>query len=382
MRREAVPDRPPTLRVAAEALRLRGWCAARLLRGSRDGAPPACGEAWRLFLAQERCAALLADSLRRDPPSEPIGPDASRALAGQARAELVRILSARAQLRTVAAIAGEEGWRVVVLKGSADIASGIDVLAMDVDVWVEPGVEPLLARRLDEAGFRPQRSDGHFHLAPRTMPGALQVEIHRAVTGFPRPDELPVERATPLPALPPLLRLAPEDHAWTILCQAVDKHPDRRTRIRDLFLLREALTACPPAGLERLEERVRHSRDEGVLRRMLDGALGEGAPAPDERLYLFLARTRDLSGGPLSDRLLHRARNVAAAGPVGEWRRMGRLHDYERGRSPLRVAGRFALHLATCALASALTAGLPRLRREWAARGRSHPAGAPAAVGP
>jgi hypothetical protein len=114
---------------------------------------------------------------------------------------------------------------------------------------------------------------------------------------------------------------------------------------------------------------------------MLDDALGGGAAAPDERLYLFLARTRHLSGGPVTNVFLHRALNVAAAGPVSEWRRIGRLHDYERGRSILRAAGSFVLHGAACAVASVLTADLPRLRREQATRVRPHPANAPTPVG-
>jgi hypothetical protein len=268
-------------------------------------------------------------------------------------------------------------WRLVVLNGAAYVAAGADVLVMDVDVWADSRVEPLLAQRLDAAGFIPQKADGHFHLAPRVMPGAVQVEVHRAVTGFPDPADLPVERATPIPGFSPLLRLAPDDHAWTVLCQATQKHPDRRSRLRDLFILREAMATCPPEGLERLEARIRSSRDRDLLRRMLDDALGRGTAAPNERLYLFLARTSHLAGGPIRDVLLNRALNVSAGGAMAEWRRATQLRAHEHRRSPWRVAGSAALHAAVAVLSAVVTADLPLLRRGRAMRRQTESSDAP-----
>src|SRR5690606_3821454 len=110
------------------------------------------------------------------------------------------------------------------------------------------------ARRLDADGFEPKSGRGHWHLQARTDVGSLQVEVHRAVTGFDEPAAVPWQRCRPISSLEPLLALAPGDHAWTVVCQAVRKHPDRRLRIRDLYVIRDALGRSSAEDRARLVE--------------------------------------------------------------------------------------------------------------------------------
>lgn len=339
-----------TRNIAEGALALRDWGARRLLSDTPPAEPPpgAATDAWRLFLWWERCAALLQHSLAEHPVALP--PHAAAELRGMALREMRRILSARAQLRRVAALASDLDIPVIVLKGTADVARGVDSLLMDVDVLTRPQDAERLATALDAEGFTPSAGAGHWHLQARTDPGALQVEVHRAVTGFDDPAMVPWEEAREIDGLAPLLALAPGDHAWTVIGQAVRKHPDRRQRIRDLYLIRDALRRATPAEQALLRQRAAEDPYGTAASTMIElaeagGILPEGTPARRRlrRMYLLQSRRIDAPPGTMRNRLWLRAVESVAAGPWENVRRFRRTHAYAgRGIEPLRTPARLA----------------------------------------
>lgn len=333
-------SRRRTRRAAQEALALRRWVLRRMLAGTSEPPPPASPLAWRVMLGWERCAVLLQESLLARP--VPMHDSALAELRGVAMAEVRRQLSARAQMRVIAEIARQLGIRVVVLKGTADVARGLPVPIMDVDVLAVPEEARALAAALDARGFLPRARDTQWHLKPRTAPDAVYVEVHTAVTGFPSPDRVPWAQVVALGELPPLLQLAPHHHAWTVLNQAMYKHPERRSRVRDLLMLRDALGRCDPAGIEELHRLVAGDLHGAGMRRMLAQAAAAGE-AEDEaslrrqlRLYLMQARAPRGSLETLRGRLWIAGLKAVARGPGESWRRF---------RSGPRILPAFALAL-------------------------------------
>ena len=350
-------------RIASEGLQLRAWAARRLLGDGGAGEPPpaASTEGWRLFLWWERCAALLQHSVAANPVALPAVAEAE--IRRQALMEMRRILSVRAQLRRVAGIAEELGIPVIVLKGTADVARGLDILTMDVDILTPEAEAERFAARLDADGFEPKSGRGHWHLEARTDVGALQVELHRAVTGFDQPSEVPWQHCRPIDSYGPLLALAPADHGWTVLCQAVRKHPDRRLRIRDLYLIRAALSRCSSEEHAQLVDRARQDpygpAALQMIRRAEAGGVvqaGEAAYRRLRRMYLLQSRRIEAPPGSIRNRLWLRAVEIVATGEVDNYRRFRRTHAFaRRGPELLRTPVRVALMAIAAAGARLLT---------------------------
>ncbi|HET7462517.1 MAG TPA: nucleotidyltransferase family protein [Longimicrobium sp.] len=233
----------------AEALALRAW-ALRLLGGEAAGAAPACSAgSWETFLLAERCAHPLARAVAHAGVRLP--PHAAEALHRRAEVELMRILSAAAQIHTVRTVAAAEGWRVVVMKGGVlvpDPARALDVA--DLDLLLRPGEGRALAARLEQGlGYvalhpDPDPRAGMQHLGQRVTPHHVQVEIHERLGGLDAADAL-VDRAQPLEGVPGVFRLHPRDHLRHLLEHVVQSHPDRRGNLRDLLLVATAAAAGP-----------------------------------------------------------------------------------------------------------------------------------------
>jgi hypothetical protein len=309
-----------------------------------------------MFLSQERCAVLLQNALRVVPASPTLPPHALPILDYFVTGEIRRILSARAQIRTLASIARETGWRILLLKGTVDVAENVDVPCSDVDVWCDQGTLPALVARLDSSGFTAGAHEPDLHAPARTMPGMLAVEVHFGVLGFPRPGDMPVDRAAPVAGLEPLIRLAPEDHAWTVLSQAVLKHPDRQTRIRDIVIIRRALNACTAQGRDRLDQRVKasaHRRTYAAMIRISEGE--ETGDGETFRHYLLMRRTTAVWHGFGKGRW-RRAAGTGMSGIAAEMRRLRGMHA-ENPVPPgiARLTGSYALFAGFSAIATLLS---------------------------
>ena len=344
---------------AAQALGLRAWALRRVLGGDvATPAPAASAAAWHVFLRWERCAALLGTP---DLPGH-----AAAVLRDAVFRETRHILSARAQLRTIARIAQDAGIDVIALKGSADVARGMNVPSADVDVLARPGAAEALVAALDGAGFTAESRGNAHHLEPRTLPGALHVEVHFGVSGFDAPGDVPWDRAEPVEAMPPLLVLAGQDHAWTVLCQAARTDVSKRHCIRDLAMLRAALARCDAPSLATLHDRIDGSPYAVVMRQMLERATGGGGadPAGDRlaRVYLMHTRTVSLPRPVAIAQLWQLAADGIAIGPLSNWRRLesARAAATRYGWRPRRLLTLPAF-LVSAAAAATLTADAPWL---------------------
>ncbi|HEY0021126.1 MAG TPA: nucleotidyltransferase family protein [Longimicrobium sp.] len=276
----------PARQRCAEALVLRRWALHVLWDAPVPPALAAAAEAcspggWALFLGMERCALPLGRAVR---PGQ-VPPHGAAVLEASTLRELQRVLGARAQLRTFAAAAAERGWTVVVLKGGAAVAGGSPPLDLvDVDVLVPRDTAGEVAgflegRGYDRHGHDPGVNSASFwHLAARTAPGALMVEVHFTVQGF-EPIEETIARAVPLPERP-LLRMAPADELWHLLLHGVSHHLNRRGNLRELQLMKAALARCAPADRADVGARVAAHRDAPAMRAVLRMAEWPNGTAP------------------------------------------------------------------------------------------------------
>ncbi len=258
-----------------EALRLRSW-ARSVLASGHPAAPPAAGEsAWRIFLQSERCAAGLRERLG----------DAGAALPALVRAadrEVRHVQRAREELRAVAAVARAENLRVVVLKGGVPVAEGASPLDLD-DLDLLANGAGALAAALERRGYAVRGYRSAHSLRSRVGPSGVPVEIHLSLTHqgeAPAPDVF--LGAKPLAGIEGLWMLAPADHAWHVLHHGVVLHPERRGRLRELLLVRDALARCTAA--ERAEVERRASPGVSALGATLELAdlRPEGVPGPED----------------------------------------------------------------------------------------------------
>lgn len=276
---------------------------------------------------QERCAALL---LQRLGSLDSVGLESGCAevIRWYAAEEMKRILSAKAHLLTIRQVAKDTGLPIVVLKGGVELALGSNVFVNDLDILAPPEKEESTASALDELGFRPEFKGGQYHLQPRVVDHALPIEVHRSVLGFDTADQVPWGRVEPILSLSPLVRLAWQDHAWTVLCQMVLKHPDRLYRIRDLFLLQRALSACTQSERQSLENRVAAHPLRVDFRRAIATA-NAGSDVSNKkdlsrvlnRGYLLVARSFRIKLPGSANTIERRMLETAFNGYGAEWRR-------------------------------------------------------------
>jgi hypothetical protein len=325
------------------------------MHGREASLPAATPAAWRLFLRAERCAGLAQHMLEAGR-QHVLPADVAQVLRTAAVNEHRRALAARGQLAHIARLAGENGWRVAVLKGTADVARGAVVVIADVDVIASEADARALAAALDRTGYTPFQQDTPSHLMPRGIGGGLFVEVHRAVTGFPRPDDVPLHRARTLPGLEPLLALAPHDHAWVVLCQAALKHPDRLIRLRDTWMIHEALGQCSAAERVELDARIDAHYAATELRNFVRRVeRGRDSPLDTRRaVRAYLAHARGFARGSRGlNALQQAARGIAVAGAGFDLIRRAREAP---PRGPLRRLRRLAFFAAAATLAGIVTA--------------------------
>ena len=301
------------------ALSLRAW-ALDLFVARDPGTRPAPGDwiardapaTWEVFLRSERCALPLRSRLGRGAPTSlPSGPE--RVLKARATAELQRILSVRGQLLQIQDLAERHGLEPIVLKGGVAALSGDEpVDVADVDVLLPREQAELLARLLDERGYRSRAVGSAAHLPMRFAPEVGQVEVHFAIEDLDHIGELR-SRASPLPGFPGLWRLSPPDHVWHLLVHSVMTHPNRRGCLRDLLLASSAVHECSSSDVEDITRRISEHSERRRLGAVLElaQALARGVAVVDsfsaEAAANYLLRTR----------LMRVARSRVLALPVG-----------------------------------------------------------------
>jgi hypothetical protein len=251
-RRGRVSGEPSPVTLAAQALRLRAWALVLLGGGPAGDAPAVESAAWQLFLRVEACAVPVRNALRAAGAHAPGG---ERELDRLAMTESQRVLSARAQVAIVDALAAREGWRIAVLKGGVALQASPPLDVGDLDLLLDPATAPALLDALQAAGYAAHGQDHaapgprDHHYAPRWMPRSVPVEVHFRI-GEMDPGADLLGAAVPLEGARALLRLSPGDHLRHLLLHTVVHHPHRRGRLRDLLLIASAVREAGAAEVE------------------------------------------------------------------------------------------------------------------------------------
>ena len=260
--------------------------AGRPLDDTHCAALAANAVAWHVFLLAECCAVPLARALRRAGAWDSLAPDARVAIAAAESRELQRILTARAQLTELDAVAASLGVMPIVLKGGATLAEGTPVDLGDLDLLITDDAADLLARALVTRGYARARVIAAEETLLRA--GGLPVELHTSVPYGRVPVPLPADA----PATPPIARLG-ESRAlrrlvgapalMMLLRHGVLHHPIRRGHLRDLVVLAEAIGRCTPAEVDAVTAVCAADPDGSALAEtlVLARAIQAGAPTAD-----------------------------------------------------------------------------------------------------
>lgn len=252
----------------------------------RAGAAPP--DAWDLFLRAERFAAPLRRRLAGAGLEASLPAPARETLVRNATADVQRFLSAGAQVRSLAALAADRGWTLVLLKGGAAVAAGCEPLNLgDLDILVHAEDAVPVVRALESRGYLAGGADaavgsrGVQHLGARSTPGAIGVEVHFSVHAL-EPVREAIERAVPA-GVSGAYRLAPADELWHLLCHSTLQHLERRGQLREVLLLAGALQRAAPHERAAVEARAARHPHAAVLGRALEmaAAAAHGRPPPD-----------------------------------------------------------------------------------------------------
>jgi hypothetical protein len=217
------------------ALRLRRWVLSSW--GTELPSPPVeSEESWRLFLAREACAPRLKRRMR------PV--DVPAVLAAAADRDTQMVLALRVELNDVVALAQRLGIAPIVLKGGVALHDPARAMfARDLDLLLPLDEARTLVAAMAEAGWGSEGRGAWHHFAERARSGAPPIEIHPAGgrTNV-QLDAHALARTVPHPTLPGARLLAPLDQVRHVTCHQTIQHTSHRGRLRDLFLLADALT--------------------------------------------------------------------------------------------------------------------------------------------
>jgi len=343
---DATPWRPRT--IPAQALLVRRWALQLLgtttgpsaaLRAAAFRCDPA---AWDLFLRIERCAIALQRRLEAGDGWGELPGAVQSLIRSYAGDELMRALSAKAQLRQLSRIAAREGWMVLVLKGGAAVATGEFIHLGDLDILVEDERIGEVEAALAGLGYVAQGDATSYHLAPQVQANAIEIEVHRAL---PDGSGLADFRAAarPIEGEPGLWRQGGADHIRLLLRHATGSHPERAGRLRELLLLGHALRTATPDEIAEVEAGLA-AEPRGETMRAIIGlarALNDRSYAADPfeplalRVYILFYRFLRLGDGRFGLQLLVRAAQLLANG-FGAWRAV-----YAKiASSPMRTVSR------------------------------------------
>jgi hypothetical protein len=355
--------------LALAALRLRAWAICVLASTPAAAPPPEAAEAWRLFLLSERCALPLQNRLE----AAGVRPDAAAAavLRERSTVELQRILSARAEMRRIGLALRERGWPGVALKGAASALLAEPVDLSDVDVLVRTEHADALAEVLGEAGEHRRLGShveagrkGMWHIAGLMTPSAVPIEIHYDLPLLGEVDPWAGTTETPQAGL---RALSPPLHLWHVLVHGAFHHPERCGSLRELLVLRAAMSRCSPQEMREVEARMDASAAHTLLRGLMAWVAAPGEEAAEDDpfraaaalRYSLWQRPRSSEGAGRWERTVMTVAFTEALGH-GQFRLLwGRHHmvgvftPYDVGLAPLKRtlrAGARAGHLALATL--------------------------------
>jgi hypothetical protein len=223
-------------------------------------------ETWRLFLALERCAAVLLDRVSHRTP--PVDPFAISELRKVAATESQSVLRARVDGRELALIAGRLSFPVVVLKGGVNAIAGVGATVPlgDLDILVPREHVDDMVETLVSAGFgNPTKELDHHHALSAAV-DRLVVEVHWTT----HDDGTPIEdavwaRAVVIDGAMPLRKLGTVDHIVHIVEHAIDTHRERSVSLREVILVGDAATLCSDEELDAVRREVSHNRSMSSL---------------------------------------------------------------------------------------------------------------------
>jgi hypothetical protein len=138
-----------------------------------------------------------------------------------------------------------------------------------------------------------------------------------------------------------------------MIAQAIFKHPDRRSRLRDLCILRTALDECDAEARSRLDDSIEAGGLRQEAQEMVARAAGVGNEVGSFRHYVLLSRTRRWADRWKSARL-RRIPGIARTGVSGELRRIRNNQLQGNGSSRIHRLASYGLGLVLSGAAIAL----------------------------
>jgi putative nucleotidyltransferase-like protein len=235
-----------------------------------------------LLLAAEACATPIRGRVGA---AARALPDEQRALLERASAEeLQRMLAARMQLAVIDRAAAAAGVNPIVLKGGVPIAEGKNSFDLgDVDIFLDDAGCKSMARALEDIGGDGQGSvyfrDG-FHVELHSG-----LDVGRGVKCISRMASRPIRGYTHLH------RLEHVEHVAYVVQHATTHHPHRRSNLRDLLLLADALRDCNARELGELTDRLRANPERRLYLRALSAArsVSSGTRSEDDAATALIA---------------------------------------------------------------------------------------------
>ena len=247
----------PLTRGVTDALGMRRWAWQTLARRNLDPAPDASSLGMDLFLEAERSGLPLTVCVGGEPEPGIMQSNAGR-LGERGLQERDRTSAAREHVKLAGNIATQLGWPIVALKGAAHLASPRGPYDLvDVDFLVRQDRARAFAAELDRRGYWPTGNSTARHVSERSNGSEVTIEIHTGLDfrGAPTPDAVWLN-ITPMPGVDGVYRLGPVDHLWHMLEHLALDHPERRSNLRELLLLGEAMDRCSTTQLAEVRQRL------------------------------------------------------------------------------------------------------------------------------
>lgn len=224
---------------------------------------------WDLFLALERCGALLLSQLTSSLPS----PAADR-FRMAAATESQSSLQARAEGRVLSDIASRSDFPIVVLKGGVRAISGASppLPLVDLDLLVDKRHVATLTSELRKSGFGEPARDASHHRGIVPAEGRLAVEVHWTTNDDGRPMNPEVwRRLRPiLQSSNRLMQLSARDNLEHLLRHAIIVHRDRSVALRDIALIGYSVLDCSESDLGAVRAAIGSDRHAPKLASLLD----------------------------------------------------------------------------------------------------------------
>jgi hypothetical protein len=249
---------------------------------------------WDLFLALERCGALLLSRLGTG-----LAQPATERLRKAAATESQSSLQALAEGRVLSGIASRLDFPIVVLKGGVRAVSGASptLPLVDLDLLVEQSHVATLTSELRKAGFGEPTRDASHHRGIVPAEGRLAVEVHWTTNDDGRPLDpevwrrlrpigsdwriddsrnRPIVQASNPPIVQSsnrLMQLSARDNLEHLLRHAIIVHRDRSASLRDIALIGYSALECDESQLAAVRAAINVDHHSAKLRALLELSL-------------------------------------------------------------------------------------------------------------